>query len=228
MNVRRSCALSVWSDSRHLLMGPVPRLCGVLAFVLSTLVLQASAATLERGMGAAPETHRQTSRRTVSLDGEPAILTRYERRDGRNAGLGGEHFSTVIAVNGKLKGFANISLDPVGRPLPSRERTEQLARLFLRELAPELLSSMQISSIAQHDEPMGIVRAGRKETVQLSGMKFKARNLVDGRWFWLVVGSDEKPILFERDLEWSFLLGRRKTEQWLYDPWLRKQAAGRG
>jgi hypothetical protein len=47
----------------------------------------------------------------VSVDGESAELIRYERRDGRNATLEGEHFSTLMAANGTLKGFANIALD---------------------------------------------------------------------------------------------------------------------
>ena len=59
----------------------------------------------------APATHQQVSQRSVSVDGVSASLTRHERRDGRNTGLGGEHFSTLIAADGTLKGFVHLSLD---------------------------------------------------------------------------------------------------------------------
>ncbi|MDR2129388.1 MAG: hypothetical protein LBP52_10040 [Burkholderiaceae bacterium] len=169
-------------------------------------------------------THREVSRRTVSVDGESAELTRYERRDGRNAALEGEHFSTVMAADGTLKGFANIALDLVGKPLPSRERTEQIARAFLQENAPDLLPKMEIHWIEPHDEPIKLSSGSDSKTVTLTGMKLKARNLADGRWFWVIVGSDEKPMVFERDIVWISFPGHRKTEKWLHDGWLKKQA----
>ncbi|WP_202901314.1 hypothetical protein [Chania multitudinisentens] len=172
-----------------------------------------------------PDTHHQTSQRSITLDGQPATLSRYERRDGRNAFLEGEHFSTLIAPDGTLKGFANISLDLVGKPLPSRDRSEQIAAEFLRKAAPDLLVSVKGASVAPHNEPIRISRAGHNETVQLTGIKFKARNLADGRWFWVIVGSNEQPMLFERDLQWATLLARRKTEQWLHDRWIKVQDA---
>ena len=171
-----------------------------------------------------PDTHAQVSERAVSVDGENAILTRHERRDGRNAGLDGEHFSAVVATDGTLKGFANISLDLVDKPLPSRERSEQIARAFLQETAPDLLPRMTISWIDPHDEPIRVQRDGRSETVTLTGMKVKARNLADGRWFWVIVGSDEQPMVFERDIVWITFPGHRKTEKWLHDSWLKVQA----
>ena len=144
-------------------------------------------------------------------------MTRHERRDGRNTGLEGEHFSTVVAVDGTLKGFTNMSLDLVGKPLPSRENSEQIARDFLRKAAFDLLPRMKISWIEPHDEPIRVVRNGRTERVALTGMKIKARNLADGRWFWVIVGGDEKPMVFERDIVWITFPGHRKTEKWLHD-----------
>ena len=171
-----------------------------------------------------PNTHRKVAQLAVTVDGEPAELTRYERTDSRNAGLEGEHFSTVVAADGTLKGFANISLDLVGKPLPDRKRTEHVARAFLQEQAPELLPRMRISWIEPHDERIRVQRDGRTETVVLTGMKFKARNLADGRWFWVIVGSNERPIIFERDIVWVTFPGHRRTEKWLHDSWLKELA----
>lgn len=168
-----------------------------------------------------PETHIEASSRHVSVDGQNAQLIRYERRDGRNAGLEGEHFSAVVATDGTLKGFANMSLDLVGKPLPTRARSEQIARDFLQATAPELLPRMKISWIEPHDEPIRVLRDGRSEIVTLTGMKVKARNLADGRWFWVIVGSDEQPMVFERDIVWITFPGHRKTEKWLHDSWVK-------
>ncbi|WP_313303543.1 hypothetical protein [Diaphorobacter sp.] len=170
-----------------------------------------------------PNDHSQVWSRSVVVDGTAATLTRFERKDGRNAGLEGEHFSTVIAPDGTLKGFANISLDLVGKPLPTRERTEAIARTFLQLQAPDLLSRMKISWIEPHDEPIRIERNGHMETVTLTGMKVKARNMADGLWFWVIVGFDEKPMIFERDITWITFPGHRKTEKWLHDSWLKEQ-----
>jgi hypothetical protein len=127
----------------------------------------------------------------------------------------------VAAADGTLKGFAHIALDLAGKPLPSRERTEAVARAFLLAHAPDLLARMQIHWVDPHDEPIRVQREGRTETATLTGMKMKARNLADGRWFWVIVGSDEKPMVFERDIVWITFPGHRQTEKWLHDGWLK-------
>lgn len=169
-----------------------------------------------------PATHNVAWRRDVSVDDEAAILTRYVRKDRRNSSIEGEHFSTVIAADGTLKGFANISLDLVNADLPSPERSEEIARVFLKKHAPELLPRMKISWVKPHDEPIIIERNSGHETVKLTGMKVKARNLIDGLWFWVIVGANEQPMIFERDITWITFPGHRKTEKWLHDSWLKE------
>jgi enamine deaminase RidA (YjgF/YER057c/UK114 family) len=171
---------------------------------------------------AVPFGYLEVSRLSVRVDGEPAVLTRHERRDGRNGGLGGEHFSTLISGDGKLKGSVDLSLEKAMGTLPSRQRAEQVARVFLAERAPDLLERMEITWIEPHDEFIRVVGAQGESSASLtvSGMKVKARNLVDGKWFWVIVGSDEKPMVFERDIVWLSFPGRRQTEKWLHDDWL--------
>lgn len=103
-------------------------------------VMAQTAAPQGQNTVAAPSTHRQVGQQSVSIDGIAATLTRYERRDGRNTGPGGEHFSTLIAADGRLKGFIHISLDWVDTALPSAERSEEITRQFLRTAAPDLLA----------------------------------------------------------------------------------------
>ncbi len=175
-----------------------------------------------------PEAYVQVAQQAVSVDGETVVLTRYEREDGRNSGLEGEHFSSVVSESGRLKGFAHISMDLVGRPLPSAERSEAIARAFLNEHAPDLLLKMEIHWVDTHDEPIRVELNGSTETVTLTGMKVKARNLEDRLWFWVIVGPDEQPMVFERDITWITFPGHRKTEKWLHDSWLKQQKMNLG
>lgn len=167
-----------------------------------------------------PQGYRPASRQTVTVDGENAELVRYEREDGRNAELGGEHFSTVVSEDGRLKGFARLDLDLVGGALPSREESRKIAMEFLAEAAPDLLPALKISWIEPHDEPLRVTRGGRIENPALTGMKVKMRNTADGRWMWVIVGADRKVMVFERDIVWITFPGHRGTEKWLHDSWL--------
>jgi hypothetical protein len=171
-----------------------------------------------------PAGYREVARRAVTVDGEAAELVRYQRTDGRNAALGGEHFSTVIAANGRLKGFARIDLDLVGGALPSRDQAQAIAMEFLAQAAPDLLRSLKISWIEPHDEPLRVTRDGRSEQLTLTGMKVKMRNTADGRWMWVIVGADRKVMVFERDIVWITLPGKRGTEKWLHDSWLAERS----
>lgn len=179
--------------------------------------LQSPAANIEAFM---PAGYREVARRSVTVDSKGAELVRYERTDGRNAALGGEHFSTVIADNGRLKGFARMDLDLVGGQLPSREETQAIAMDFLRTHAPDLLPGMKISWIEPHDEPLRVTSNGRTENLTLTGMKVKMRNSADGLWMWVIVGADRKVMVFERDIRWITFPGHRGTEKWLHDSWL--------
>jgi len=83
--------------------------------------------------------------RSVQSDGEDVILKRcYVRSDDRNIQLGGEHFSTLHTPDGKLKGFVNMTYDMVGKPLLSKDESEQIAREFLQQHAPDLLEPPRV------------------------------------------------------------------------------------
>lgn len=155
------------------------------------------------------------SARPVRVDGKAAELVRYERTDGRNGGFGGEHVSLVLG-EGRLKGFARMDGSLRSGELPSQDESRAIAMAFLSGHAPDLVSRLQVSFIAPHDEPVRL--DGRQAT--LTGMKVKMRNLADGRWFWVIVGADRQVMVFERDIVWANLQGRRQTEKWLHDAWL--------
>jgi len=162
------------------------------------------------------------SQQTVTADKEDVLLRRYVRSDNRNTQLGGEHFSTLHTPDGKLKGFVNITHDLVGKPLPDKDKSEQIARDFLKQYAPELLNNIELHWVAPHDEPIHITHFGKAQDVTLTGMKVKMRNKHDGLWFWVIVGADERVMVFERDIYWISFPGRRRTEKWLHDSFLEK------
>jgi len=136
----------------------------------------------------------------LKSDGDDVILTRHIRSDHRNTHPGGEHFSTLYRPDGKLKGFVNITYDLVGKSLPDKEKAERIARDFLQHHAPDLLDGLELHWVAPHDEPIRISHLGEAREVTLTGMKVKMRNKQDGLWFWVIVGGDERVMVFERDI----------------------------
>jgi len=155
----------------------------------------------------------------IEVDGEGAVLILMERADKRNAGLGGEHFSAVVATSGRLKGLVRMHLALRDGTPPSQDEAHDIAMRFLSDHAADLLSRHEVSFIAPHDET---IRADGKSTTS-TGMKVKMRNLVDGRWFWVILGADREVMVFERDIVWANLEGRRQSEKWLHDSWLAEQ-----
>jgi len=168
-----------------------------------------------------PAAFAEVSRRLVTVDEVPAELIRYERADGRNGGLGGEHVSAVVDGTGKLKGFARLDRALAEGTLPSRDQSRAVALDFLERFAPDLLARYEIKWIEPHDE---VIRAD-DDAVTITGMKVKVFNQADGRWFWVVVGADGDVAVFERDIVWITIPGHRQTEKWLHDSWLAERGA---
>ncbi|WP_321363439.1 hypothetical protein [uncultured Celeribacter sp.] len=181
-----------------------------------TLTAQTASETIASVL---PAGYQEVARRPVTVDGEHAELLRYERKDGRNATLGGEHFSTVISDSGRLKGFARMDLDLVGDELPSQDEALTIAMDFLRASAPDLLPGLKVSWVDTHDEPLRVTRDAHTETLTLTGIKVKMRNTADGLWMWVIVGADRKVMVFERDIHWITFPGHHGTEKWLHDSW---------
>jgi hypothetical protein len=41
----------------------------------------------------------------------------------------------------------------------------------------------------------------------------------DGRYAWVIVGTEGEVITFERDIVWNTSMSERSTEKWLHDEW---------
>ncbi|MEO1199504.1 MAG: hypothetical protein AAFX39_09760 [Pseudomonadota bacterium] len=171
-----------------------------------------------------PSGYREVSRRHVAVDGVPAVLIRNERADGRNAGLGGEHMSWLYDDRGQLKGFVRMQQSLAAGALPAKQVAQDTALAFLKRAAPDLLENLELHWVARHDEEITITDGAEKVTTTIAGMKVKMRNSADGRWFWVIIGTDGAPMVFERDIVWVTMPGHRQTEKWLHDSWLALQA----
>jgi len=162
------------------------------------------------------------SRQLGEMDKERVEIIRYERTDGKNRGLGGEHFSAVVSQTGILKGITTMDeSSQKADGLPSKKESEIIMQKFLSEYAPDLQSNMTIKWIDKHDETIEIIDDnGKVKKIKVIGMKVKCRKKDDGLYFWAIINHQNKVITFERDIEWSFFRSKRITEKWLHDSWL--------
>ncbi|EPX76392.1 hypothetical protein [Salipiger mucosus] len=168
-----------------------------------------------------PEGFAPVGQSPVSVDGRDAVLVRAERETGRNAGLGGEHVSTVEA-DGQLLGYVRMT-SAMAQPaeLPSEETARSVAMSFLETHAPDLRQHHRVHWVAPHEETVTM----DGETHTLTGMKVKMRaTTTDRLWFWVIVGPGDEVMVFERDIYWITMPGRRRTEQWLHDSWLAERS----
>ncbi len=122
-----------------------------------------------------------------------------------------------MAEDGRLKGFYWLAPELADGQLPGKEEAENIATAFLKTYAPDLNKDKEIHWIKPHDETLTV----NGKDITITGMKVKMRNPKDGRWFWVIVGKHRQPIIFERDIVWISFPGKRQTEKWLHDAWLR-------
>lgn len=160
----------------------------------------------------------------VALDGVPAWHLRYERNDGQNGGLGGEHYSMVLSPAGQLLGKTWFSAAQCQGEQPSAAQAQRIAHSYLEQHAPDLLPGMALQWVQPHEETLRTTGAdGQRRRHTLTGMKVKCRNEADGRYFWVIVGAGGVVLTFERNIVWDFARSLRQTEKWLHDSWLTGQ-----
>lgn len=181
---------------------------------------QIAASLIEAHIIAFPDGYEQVSERFATQDGRAVCITRHERTNGHNRGLGGEHFTVVMDVQmGQIKGVTWMNGSFADMPLPSREAAQQVAETFLANVAPDLAGSLTILWIEPHDETVMVDGA----TITVTGMKVKCRQ-PSGTYAWVIVGSEGRVMTFERDIVWNTDMSRRTTEKWLHDSWLATQS----
>lgn len=162
----------------------------------------------------------------VAVEGEPVYHLRFEPSGSEGPSLCGEHYSALVTPDGTLKGEtlmdARLSEEYSRAELPAEDEARETALRYLEEKAPDLAESVEFHWVAPHPEKVLLtsdeVTGGLAVTV--TGMKVKCRNKTDGRWFWVIVGPENRVITFERDVVWNSEGSMRQTEMWLHDLWL--------
>ncbi|MBP6862274.1 MAG: hypothetical protein KBC57_07945 [Neisseriaceae bacterium] len=167
-----------------------------------------------------PAEYVEASRTAVTLDKRPAELIRYERRDRRNAGQGGEHFSMIINPQGQLQGFMRKTLTQTRGTLPTQAEARDLAIAFVTQYAPDLLSNYVFDATTMETEPLTIMGAnGNNTRAAIQYVRVKMRHRDTKLWFFVFIDVNRQVMLFERDLAWDYMRFRRATEKWLFDDW---------
>lgn len=143
-------------------------------------------------------------------------IFRYEKANGENNGLGGEHYSfTVNKESDKILGFTWMDKRfESGQELPTKKQTEEIAKSFLNRIEPGLFDRLENLWIRPHDELITV--DGQQMTI--TGMKYKCYLPDEDTYAWLIIGPDKKIITFEQGIKWE---SGRITEKWLHDSWLK-------
>ena len=174
------------------------------------------------------------------------IWLRFERENGKNNGIGGEHISvTVDITEGKVMGLTRMQASLSGDAYVSHQAALTHAIEFLKIAAPDLMpknaiiptinsltpgtridfspelkiGNVEIHWINDHKEDV-VVGLGETE---VHGMKVKMFIPSSELWAWVVVDKNGNIETFERNIFWNFSEFRRETQMWLHDKWLSAQ-----
>jgi hypothetical protein len=176
-----------------------------------------------------------------------ALLLRFEREDGRNAGLGGEHISVVYDIeNKRLLGLTRMQAELDNSAFVSHQKALDVALTFLKQVASEMISSeiktpelidlspgermdfvpalrignVELHWVGDHAETIQVDGA----TKEIHGIKVKMQLPGDELYAWTIVDKHGQVETFEYSINWDFEAMMRKTQMWLHDNWLKAQA----
>lgn len=176
-----------------------------------------------------PEGYVLKSHLLVNHDVIPVFVFRFEKENGQNNGLGGEHYSVSVDLDAtKIMGFMHVDKQHCGQGLPHDEIAKEIAAPFVEAIAPDLINKFEIKWVLPlKEKPLKIPHESPFPFIDENGMQ----HLITGvrvklffehlkSWGWVIVGRDNKIIAFEREVQWSTILNRRSTPAWLHDPFL--------
>ncbi|ASJ57609.1 hypothetical protein BP422_19450 [Brevibacillus formosus] len=165
-----------------------------------------------------PEGYQLKSAQEHKQNQNVVWVFRYEKISGDNNGLGGEHFSFVVEKNTyKILGVTWMDQRLAAGELPSKEETKAFAKTFLSKAQPGLFEKLENLWIDNHDETIVVTKGDKRETVTISGMKYKCYLPEENNYVWVIVGPGGQIITFEQGIIWS---NGRVTEKWLHDSWV--------
>lgn len=182
-----------------------------------------------------------------TLGDKPAILLRFQKADGQNNIIGGEHMTFIFDTGAiQLLGYTRMrgELTPHVADLTHQQALET-ALSFLKQVAPDLIpvtiNLPMLNIIEKHerveflpglhlgnveiqwmdDHPELLTLDGQQ--TKIHGMKIKMYIPQHALWAWVIVGCDNQVLTFERNISWDFDKMVRQTQMWLHDGWLKAQ-----
>lgn len=179
-----------------------------------------------------PDGYEFVSLRQVIQDARPLVLLRFQRSDGRNNFIGGEHFSALFNIDeNRLEGLLFIDHRFTVDIEIDDDQAKAIGRNILSIAAPDLVGRVEerwikpmrrIPQEPPHDAPIEFTDAASDEKMLVIGKRFKMFDPETKTWAWIIMASDGTLIAFERDISWDGIRKRRMTEQWLYDSWVER------
>lgn len=161
-----------------------------------------------------PKEYHFHSVEKVKIEKVTAYLFRFEKKE--NKGLRGEHFSFLVQESDKtILGFINMDKKYANTHLPTKEKTEEISKNFLKKVDAKLEKELENQYIRRHDDT---ILVNGKETT-LAVMKYKCYRTSKDDYAWVYVGFDGSVQAFERNTKWNMLKRQRHGEQWIHDIW---------
>jgi hypothetical protein len=145
------------------------------------------------------------------MNGLPVFLYRFQPPDSPVRRFHGPHLSLLLDEQGNLRGMARVDPSLAGKPAVDRDLARKTARRFIERYAPDLAPSLPSERLRAF--PLRI--APSSGDVVIDGVMAKYRNRDDGRYFFVIVAPDGRPMIFDR-----------AGERWLYDDWLEERLRG--
>lgn len=128
--------------------------------------------------------------------------------------LNNEHVVLVFGSDNRLisyNGYYEQSGD-----LPDDEESLKIAEGIFEKLDPKYARGLSFIRIDYQSRSFHSPD-GKEITIPIKWVKFAHRN---GSYNWVSVGPNGSIVEMERESQWDYFRGRRKTEQWNLDDWV--------
>lgn len=160
-----------------------------------------------------PEDYRLVKTATELRNRRPVVIQRYQTAgEFRYAG------PRIVAVfeRDQLISLKNLAAVPKGKLL-DEEVAKQNANAFFEKVAPNDAKKLSFLWIERQTREL-MTADGQTNEFSVLWVEFSHR---DGSYDWVTLGGGGTLIELERDSQWDYFRGRRKTEMWDNDDWVR-------
>ncbi|WP_159722834.1 hypothetical protein [Enterococcus sp. CSURQ0835] len=160
-----------------------------------------------------PDDYRLVKTATELRNRRPVVIQRYQKAG--KLSYNGPRITAVFEGD-RLVSLNNLAVVPKGK-LPDEEVAKQNASAFFKQVDPNDAKKLSFLWIEQQTREF-ITTDGQTNEFSVLWIEFSHR---DGSYDWITLGGGGTLIELERDSRWDYFRGRRKTEMWNNDDWVR-------